>query len=113
MQVTINLRTRLRKKQLLTIELVELPGVEPVGGEEHGEQQEDHGIGLESDIKRVNLSFPRGIAGDGDRSPICPNHLLRVDHGKRDESPQDGEDEERNLRTKLKLDCNFRRNLRT
>ncbi|KAI3475799.1 hypothetical protein L1887_62735 [Cichorium endivia] len=70
-----------RKEDAVVV--VELPGVEPVGGEEHGEHEHHPGVGLEQDKETLELLGPGGLAGDEHARAIISDHLGRVhEHGR-------------------------------
>ena len=61
-----------------TVDLGKVICVEPVGGEEHGEQGEDVGVGEECLPETHNLGFPRGVLHDDDLGAIVANHVLGI-----------------------------------
>jgi hypothetical protein len=79
------------------------PTVEPVRRHEHGEQQEDHWVGLQGDEKSPNFDLPRRIPDHSKFGPVTPDHSPRVNHEKWDHGANDGKDQESNLRSRSAL----------
>jgi len=77
---------------------IHTPGVEPIRRQKHGEEHYNKRIRLDSDRKPDKLGFPRWMARWGDFGPVCPNHILRVDHNQRNKNSNNCQNQESNLR---------------
>ena len=73
------------------------PGVKPIGGKEHREQQDNQGVGLQGDVQADDLRFPGRMTGSCDLRAIRPYHLVGIGHEEWNENSDGGEDKETNL----------------
>ena len=73
------------------------PCVEPVRCEEHGEEEDDHGVGLQRDVEPVELGPPGGLARRGDFCAVGADHLVRISHEHRNGHADEGQHEETDL----------------
>ena len=78
------------------------PCVKPIGGKEHREQEQNQGVGLQSDVQADNLRFPGGVTGSCDLRAVCPNHLVWINHEERNENANGGEDKETDLMMEIR-----------
>ena len=70
--------------------MVLTPGIEPVGGKEHREEQDDHRITPKRVPKAPELCLPRRVAESGDFGTIYTDHPVGVRHGHREHDPSYG-----------------------
>ena len=70
------------------------PCVEPVGGEEHGEEEHDPWVVAEGSPEAEQLSLPRRVDGLVDLRAVRPDHLRCRDHAHRDEDTEARKDKE-------------------
>jgi hypothetical protein len=61
-----------------TVDTVLLVGVEPVGGPEHGEEQDDVGLGLDGLPQTVDLGPPAGALHQNDAGAILTDDLVGI-----------------------------------
>ena len=73
------------------------PCVEPVGGEEHGEEEHYPRVRAERVPQAVEFGLPGGMAGRDDASAVGADHLGGVSHEQGNHDADTGEDEETNL----------------
>ena len=64
--------------EVRAVDGVLLVGVEPVGGPEHGEQQDDVRLGADSCPQADDLGLPAGVLLEDDTRPVPPDDLVRV-----------------------------------
>lgn len=73
------------------------PCVEPIGSQEHGEKEDDHGVGPEGNPESQRFSSPRGLAGSGDLGAVGTNHIVGVHHKEGDGDTDECEHKEPDL----------------
>jgi hypothetical protein len=84
--------------EVRVVDLSKVVGVEPVGGKEHGEQENDVRIGEECLPQAHNLRFPRRVLHDDDLGSIRSDNIPRVDKCPGQRSTDQGKDKEANVR---------------
>lgn len=80
-----------------SVDLGEVVGVEPVGGQEHGEQGQDIRVSEEGLPEAHDFRGPRWVLHDNDLGAILTNDVLCIDEGPGEGSTDQGEDQETNI----------------
>lgn len=81
------------------VEILELPGVEPVAGQEHGEEEEYPGVGAQEAVETQQLPSPVRLFGHDDARSVVPDDRSWIFEKDGDASAEAGEDDERNVRS--------------
>ncbi|TKW55711.1 hypothetical protein CTA1_9858 [Colletotrichum tanaceti] len=76
------------------VHVVGLVGVEDVGGEEHGEEQDDPGVLGEGVPEAAELGLPRGVPHDDDAGAVVADDAGGVAHEEGEEGAEHHEDDE-------------------
>lgn len=76
------------------VHAVVLVDVEDVGAEEHGEQKDDPGLGVESSPKALKFASPRGVLLDNNLAVIASDDLVGVAEEERQAGTDEHEDDE-------------------
>lgn len=81
------------------VEVVELVGVEPIAGEEHGKEKHDPGVGPEHLQKTKDLALPRRMFHQNHVGPIATDDIARIDQRPCQTSANECEDHEADVGT--------------
>ena len=76
------------------VHVVVLVGVEDVGGEEHGEEQQDPGLLEESVPEAADLAVPRRVLHEDDLGVVLADDLVSLDEAKGQAGADDHENDE-------------------
>ena len=80
--------------ELGRVEVVELVGVEPVAGEEHGKEEDDPGVGPEDLVQADDLALPGRVLHEDDVGAVAADDVAGVDEGPGEAGADEGEDHE-------------------
>jgi len=79
------------------VDAVEVVGVEPIGGEEHGEEEDHVGLVLERLPHADELGLPSWVLHDDDAAAVVAHHALRVAEEEGEDGAEGREDDEANV----------------
>lgn len=76
------------------VDVLELVGVEPVAGQEHGEEQQDVRVAAQEGEQAQQLGAPGWVFHQDDAAAVGANHVFGVDEGEGEEEAEGHENHE-------------------